>query len=358
MIVARLLSLLGFVFFLVLAGYILYTLSERRRNPRVRFRLSIILALLVLALFSNAIGASVVVIDAGEVGVVFNAITGLQNTPLMPGMHILIPYINEVYRYSTREQIYTMTKTYAEGEVLGDDSLWSPTIEGLQVGIDSSTRYRIKPEMAPYVHNNFHHDYKKILIRPSIRSIVRHYVSQHTVAEIYGPKRAEIQQAITEALRERFEPEGFELLSFDIRNVNFTDEYAKAIEQKQIAQQQAEQMQYVLQREQQEAERKRIEAKGLRDAAITKAEGEAKAVEVRAQAEANALAMINEVLSKNPQLLQYTYIEKLAPNVTVMLLPANSPYLFDLQSLIGQVEPGQQATPSPPPAETPGETTP
>ncbi len=358
MIVARLLSLLGFVFFILLVGYILYTFSERRRNPRVRFRLSVILTLLVLALLSNAIGASVVVIDAGEVGVVFNAITGLQDTPLMPGMHILIPYINEVYRYSTREQVYTMTKTYAEGEVLGDDSLWSPTIEGLQVGIDSSTRYRIKPEMAPYIHNNFRYDYREILIRPSIRSIVRHYVSQHTVAEIYGPKRAEIQEAITEALRERFEPEGFELLSFDIRNVNFTDEYAKAIEQKQIAQQQAEQMEYVLQREQQEAERKRVEAEGLRDAAITQAEGEARAVKIRAQAEAEALALINEVLSKNPQLLQYKYIEKLAPNVTIMLLPANSPYLFDLQSLIGQAEQGRSVTPSSPSSEMPGGSTP
>ena len=90
------------------------------------------------------------------------------------------------------------------------------------------------------------------------------------------------------------------LLSFDIRNVNFTDDYKKAIEQKQIAQQQAEQMQFVLQKERQEAERKKVEADGLKNAAIARAEGDAKALE-----------LISEQLAKNPNLVNYRYVEKL-----------------------------------------------
>ncbi len=115
---------------------------------------------------------------------------------------------------------------------------------------------------------------------------------------------------------------GWSLLSFDIRNVNFTDEYSKSIEQKQIAQQQAEQMQFVLDKEQREAERKRVEASGVKDSAVIKAEGDAQ-----------ALKLISEALSTNPNLIQYRYIEKLAPNIQVMLVPANSPFLLDAKSL-------------------------
>jgi len=328
MVVASMLRWIATLLWLVFVGYLVSVVYQRSRGRQSKVSVSLAGTVLALALVASTLSTSIVVIDAGEVGVVFNVFSGTQEEPLMPGLHIVVPYINEVYRYPTLEQVYTMTKTLGEGEVHGDDSLWSPTSEGLQVGIDSSTRYKIDPRKAPYIHNNFRNTYVEVLVRPSIRSIVRHYVSQHTVTDVYGPKRAEIQEAITEALRERFEPEGLLLLSFDIRNVNFTDEYAKSIEQKQIAQQDAERMQFVLQKERQEADRKKIEAEGVKQAAIT-----------RAQGEAEALRLINEQIKQNENLLTYRYIEKLAPNVQVMLLPSNSPFLLDLKTLLDQ-QPG------------------
>jgi len=312
---------------IALAGYIIYGLIQGTvRGKKKVISASRAIALLVLAILFTTLGNSIVIIDAGEVGVVFNVFTGTKETPLYPGMHVVIPYVNEVYRYSTREQIYTMSLSQAEGEIMGDDSLWSPTKEGLQVGIDSSTRYALDPRKAPYVHNAFRDTYVQVLIRPTIRSIVRHYVSQNTVTDVYGPKRREIQEAIERDMRARFEAEGFLLLSFDIRNVNFTEQYKQAIEQKQIAQQQAEQMQYVLQREQQEAERKRVEAKGIKDAAIIKAEGEAE-----------ALRLISQALKENPSLLTYRYIEKLAPNINVMMIPSSNPFILDLSQIQEQI---------------------
>ena len=129
-------------------------------------------------------------------------------------------------------------------------------------------------------------------------------------------------------IRERFEKEGLLLLAFDIRNVNFTDDYATSIEQKQIAQQQAEQMQFTLQREEQEAQRKRIEAEGVKTSAI-----------LRAQGEAEALRLVNEQIGTNDNLLVYRYIEKLAPNISVMLLPSGSPFLVNLDQLKGGTAP-------------------
>ncbi len=334
MFVAQAIKAIGSLLWLALFIYVGYVLLSRSRGKKTRISLTVTVLLLILASVASTLGAGLVVIDAGEVGVVFNTFTGTKPEPLYPGLHFVIPYIETVYRYSTREQVYTMTKTYGEGEVIGDDSLWSPTIEGLQVGIDSSTRYAIDPRKAPYVHNNFHDTYVQVFIRPTIRSVVRHYISQYSITDIYGPKRKEIQEKIEGELRERFAKEGFLLLSFDIRNVNFTEEYANAIEQKQIAQQEAERMKYVLEKERLEAERRKVEAEGYKQAAIIKAEGEAE-----------ALRLVSEALRENPDLLTYKYIEKLAPNVQVIMVPSGTgtPFILDVSSLLGTTKPETSA---------------
>jgi len=75
------------------------------------------------------------------------------------------------------------------------------------------------------------------------------------------------------------------------------------------------------------------------------ARGEADAARIRAEGEAAALSLINEQLSQNPLLLQWRYIESLGPNVQMMIIPSNSPFLFDLESLTAQ-----SGTPIPTPA--------
>jgi len=325
MIIASLLSGVAVLLWLGLLAYIGYVVVQRSQGQRSRVSVPVALLILIAAGVVSTLSTSVVIIDAGEAGVVFNVFTGTQPGSLGPGMHLVAPYINQVFRYNVREQVYTMAKNPDEGE---SDTLWAPTIEGLQVGIDSTTRYRIDPDRADYVHNKFRGDYVKVIIRPSIRSIVRHYVSQNDMTDIYGPKRAQIQQQISEALWERFDESGVQLLAFDIRNVNFTEDYTRAIEQKQIAQQEAEQMEYVKQREEREAERKIIEAGGMKQATITKAEGEAE-----------ALRLVSEQIALNPNLLSYRYIEKLSPNIRVMMVPSGSPFILNLEGLETQLGP-------------------
>ena len=324
MFIASILSGLAVLLWLGLLAYVGFIVVQRSRGNKSRISVSVAVVILIAAAVVSTLSTSVVVIDAGEAGVVFNIFTGTRPGSLGPGMHFVAPYINSVFRYTVREQVYTMVKNPDQGET---DTLWAPTIEGLQVGIDSSTRYRIDPVKADQVHNKLRDDYVKILIRPGIRSIVRHLVSQNTVTEIYGPKRAEIQQQVTEALRVRFEGSGFQLLSFDIRNVDFTEDYAHAIEQKQIAQQEAEQMRFLLEKEQRETERKEIEAEGVKKSAI-----------IRAQGEAESLRLINEQIAGNENLLIYRYIDKLSPNIRVMMVPSDAPFILDLEGLQSQME--------------------
>jgi regulator of protease activity HflC (stomatin/prohibitin superfamily) len=102
------------------------------------------------------------------------------------------------------------------------------------------------------------------------------------------------------------------------------------VEQKQIAEQQAQQAKFVIESKKNEAQQAREVAKGLADAAVTKAQGEADARLIQAEAEAKALQMVAEVLKSNPDLLTYQYITKLSPNVQVMLVPSESPFLFTI----------------------------
>jgi len=111
-----------------------------------------------------------------------------------------------------------------------------------------------------------------------------------------------------------------------LRDISFSEEFIRAVEARQVAQQQAEQAN-------QEAARARTIASGQANAAREAARGEADAILFRAQAEAEALRLVNEQLLNNPQLLQWRYIENLADNVRLILLPNNSPFLFDLQQL-------------------------
>lgn len=203
------------------------------------------------------------------------------------------------------------------------DTLWVPTAEGLKVGLDLTVRYRLKPEMVDQVHQKIGPDFSEKIIRPTIRATLRLIVSEYGIMDVYGAKREEIQRKAETKLREKLAKDGIEIEAVMLRDVFFTPEYQKSIENKQIAQQQAQQMQFILEKEQKEAERKRIEAEGVKSATIIKAEGQAQALEE-----------INRMLSKNEDLLQYMYIDKLADDVEVLVVPSGSGTLVNPESLI------------------------
>jgi len=187
---------------------------------------------------------------------------------------------------------------------------------------------------------------------------VRDVVSGYVVQDLLGDKRTTIQKQILDAVAPKFDDAGLELRDLLLRNITFSDEYIKAVDSKQVAEQAAEQAK-------QDAERVRTLAKGQADAAVTSAQGEADAtvarakgeaqsIELRAAADAKALALISEQLLKNPSLIQWRYIEKLAGDIRLILLPSNSPMLFDAQGLANSVGAGgvttnatAQSTPAP-----------
>ncbi|HMM27883.1 MAG: prohibitin family protein [Chloroflexota bacterium] len=305
------------------------------RNASIRGGVLITVVGLILAIVFFVIGAGVIEVQPNEVAVVFNVLSGdLAETPLGPGLHVIIPGIQEASIYSIAQQEYTMGGTVATGATRGDDAVVALTQDGQRVELDVTVIYRISPSNANVVHRNWQDRYENGLIRPALRNQVRGALTEFRVEQIYGTEHSELEQAVEDGVRNLIEPEGFEVTNVLIRNITFSPEYVASIEQKQVAQQQAQEAEFRVRQREQEAEQARALARGEADAARIRAEGEAA-----------ALSLINEQLSQNPLLLQWRYIESLGPNVQMMIIPSNSPFLFDLESLTAQ-----SGTPIPTPA--------
>ena len=170
-------------------------------------------------------------------------------------------------------------------------------------------------------------------MRPISRGVIRDEAAQYGVEEIVTSFRLELVDGIKEQLGRILEENGLTLVDFVLRNITFSPEYAASVEQKQIAEQMAQQAQLTVEQRRQEALQAIEVAKGQAEAVITVAEGNATARVIEAEAEAEALALISAVLQNNPALLTYEYISMLSPNIQVMLVPSDNPYILPLPSL-------------------------
>ena len=247
-----------------------------------------------------------------------------------------IPGLAEnVLHYPITRQTYTMSIAPQEGQILGDDSVEARTSDGQVVRVDASVIFALQPDAVVDTHKKWQGRYVDNLIRPQARGIIRDAVSQFGIEEVYGTQRFALSALIEEALEVQFEEGGLIMHDFVLRNIAFSPEYAASVEQKQIAEQLAQQAAFVVLQREQEAEQARATARGQRDATIISAEGDAKARVIRATAEATALELLAAALAQNPDLITFEYVQRLGPGIQVMLVPTDNPFLLPIPSLEG-----------------------
>ncbi len=312
---------------LAVIGIIVLAVTRASRGKPMKGIRTIIIVVIVFSLALTTVSAGLVFLQADEYGIVISAIqpNGYRPEALGPGLHWVVPFVESVKPYSIARQTYTMATAAGEGQVVGDDSIQARTKDGQQVYIDASVIYSIDPSTLINLHITWQDRFEDGVVRPVTRAAIRDAVSQYGVEEIVSTKRAELEQAITDAILEGLASNNLQMDDFLLRNIRFSDEYAAAVEQKQIAEQLALQAQFVVEQKKQEAEQARQVAQGVADAAVIAAQGEAEATVLRAQGQAEAWAALAEVLSNNPDLLTYEYIQKIAPNISVMYLPSGTP---------------------------------
>jgi regulator of protease activity HflC (stomatin/prohibitin superfamily) len=315
---------------LIVVGIIVLAVVRASRAKPLKGAVSLVIAAVVFSLSLTTLSAGLVFLQADEYGVVISAVQskGYRPEPLGPGMHWVVPFVENVKSYSIAKQTYTMATSSGEGQVSGDDSIQARTKDGQQVYIDASVIYSIDPTHLIDLHITWQDRYQDNVVRPVVRSAIRDAVSQFGVEEIVSSKRAELEQTISDTIKAGLAANNLVMDDFLLRNIRFSDEYAAAVEQKQIAEQQALQAAFVVQQKKQEAEQVRQTAQGQADAAVIAAKGEAEAILVKAQAQAQAWQALAAVLKENPEMLTYEYIQKIAPNLTVIYLPSGTPLLL------------------------------
>ena len=347
-IVIQTLAGLAWILFI---GTIIVAVMRASRGKGIRGALPLVLIMLLVALIFSTASAGIVFIQPEERGVVISALSpqGYRSEALQPGLRWVIPFFESVVRYPISRQTYTMSIASSEGAMEGDDSIDARTSDGQQVKIDASVIYAIDPAQVVTVHIDWQNRYTDELVRPLARGIIRDAASQYGVEQVVTSKRDEMTQKMRSDLTTRLSENGLLLVDFILRNITFSPEYAASVEQKQIAEQQAMQAKFVVESKKQEAEQARQTAQGAADAVVIRAKGDAESRVIQAEAEAKALQLIASVLKENPDLLNYQYINKLAPGIEVMLVPNNNPYILPLPSLPSQTtvlpEPTQPITP-------------
>ena len=347
-----LISTVGIALFLLLALYIFYVNSQRQRGISTKYSATLVGGLIIAGIGLLVVGSGLVFVQPQERGMVLSVLSGTGYRPeaLSPGAHFITPGFETVVRVPIGQQAYTMAKAASEGQVKGDDSVSARTSDGQEVFIDATVQYQVDELKVPELFIKWQDRYADNFVRPQSRSIIYNAVSQYKVEEVYSTKRAEIQKRVEEELRGVFERSGLKLTAFLLRNVTFSVEYAKSIEDKQIAQQSAERAKFLVQSEEQEAARIRVQAQGAGDAVVTRAKADGESQIIRAKAEAESLRQVSEALRSNPDLLTYRYIEKLAPTIQTIMLPSNQSLILDAKTLVSSQPLRQPAPVQPPPA--------
>ena len=252
------------MFIAILGVIILVVGIVLKRSPEPAGRLSGIVSTVgIIVAVIGLLLSMFKVIDPGKVGV--QTLFGkVQDNVLESGLHIINPLV-DITTFDIQTQTYTMSAVNNEGQKEGDDAIRVLSSDGLEVTIDLSVLYKVSADRAPYILQNIGEAYIDKIVRPVSRTAIRDNAVNYAAVDLYSTKRQEFQDKINRYITANFAKRGLELQQILVRNITLPASVRASIESKINAEQDAQKMQFVLQKERQEAERKRVEAQGIAD---------------------------------------------------------------------------------------------
>ena len=282
------------------------------------FRIIGIAALVIIAVV--IVFSSYTIVGPGHRGVVI-MLGRVEDTTLTEGFHLILPPVARQV-----VQIDVRTKKLEETVEAASSDMQLMQVTGV-------LNYHLDPPQVSKLYKEVGPTYESVIIVPAVQEAIKSATSQLRVEQILA-ERPTIRDTIQEDLTQRLTRYYITVDQFSLANVGFSDEYDKAIERKQVAEQAALQKQYELQAAEKEVEITLARAEGEKQAAIIAAEGRAEARRIEAQVEAEALGLIAEQLKDNPDLIKYEWARNLSPSVTTVLLPSDQSLLLDTSSLM------------------------
>jgi regulator of protease activity HflC (stomatin/prohibitin superfamily) len=250
---------------LILIGIIIFIASfslKKLNHPLTQFS-GIIRTIGLVIVLLGFLTSCIKQIDAGEIGV--KSLFGkVQDDVLVSGLNFVNPLV-EVKQIDVRTQNYTMSAVKNEGDIPDDDAIRVLTADGLEVVIDLTVLYRVQSAEAPKIVREIGLDFKNVIVRPISRTLIRDNAVYYTAVDLFSIKRDEFQGRIFKTINENFKQRGLVLEQLLVRNITLPATVKASIEEKIKAEQEAQKMEFVVQKERQEAERKRVEAQGIAD---------------------------------------------------------------------------------------------
>lgn len=251
--------------FIAILGVIMLVVGivlKRSPEPGSRFA-GTINKVAVLVIIVGLLLSTIKIIEPGKVGV--QTLFGkVQDGVLESGLHVINPFV-DITTFSIQTENYTMSAKTGEGAVQGDDAISVLSSDGLEVRIDLSVLYKVIPAKAPYIYQNIGVDYENKIVRPVTRTAIRDNAVNYVAVDLYSTKREEFQFKINKSITDNFAKNGLAVQQILVRNITLPATVRASIESKIQAEQEAQKMQFVLQKERQEADRKRVEAQGIAD---------------------------------------------------------------------------------------------
>ncbi|MFA6427453.1 MAG: prohibitin family protein [Candidatus Magasanikbacteria bacterium] len=270
------------------------TINPKSLGKKLKYWIGGAVVLILILSFASSFW---VVVGAGETGV--KSLFGkVQDDELRSGFHLKNPFV-KVTKMDIRTRDYTMSVVKGEGNRFEPDAISALTKEGLSVDLDITVLYHLQEEKASDVYRDIGLNYDEVVIRPQIRGAIREIIAQYEAKDIYSEKRQQAELGIENFLKEKLSPRGIELEDVVLRQVQLPTDLSASIQEKLRSEQESQRYDFVLETEKKEAERKRVEAEGQRD----------------------AQRIINESLSQN--YLNYLYIQSLKDREGTVYVPVN-----------------------------------
>ena len=252
---------MGFIVLSVLLVFVLFVAFwARGREPKAELAglVSRIARLAALGVLLLMLLSSITVVDAGHVGIV-DVFGRVSNTTLKAGIQLVNPMARVV-----QMSIQTLEKK---------ETMDVPSKEGLTMSIEVSVLYHLDPDKAADVYRSVGEDYAGVILEPQFRSVTRGVTASYEAKALYTSEREAVAQLIMTDLKALVEPRGVVVESTPMRRLSLPTKITSAIEDKLSADQESQRMAFILTKEQQEAQRKRIEAQGIADFQKTVTEG-------------------------------------------------------------------------------------
>jgi regulator of protease activity HflC (stomatin/prohibitin superfamily) len=255
--------MIALIIFLIIVILVVTQLKKSVTNAATSKLFNVVRTVSAIAILLAVVFSSIVQVGPGEVGV--QVLFGnVQEGVLHSGLNFINPLVN-VETMDIKTQAYTMSSAQDEGQLKNDDAISTLSMDGLSLRLDVTIWYRLNESDAPQVFRTIGVDYVEKIVRPAIRTALRNVSVNYSATDIYSVKREDFVRDVTKDLEGAFTGRGIILEKALLRNVELPEKVRAAIDEKIAAEQKAQQMVYVLQKEKQEAERKRVEAQGISD---------------------------------------------------------------------------------------------